>query len=68
MENTARDELMMQAFDDLSQHHQTPESSECDIVPFSPQARQRDSLFENFVDEIDAWARHAIALNGFGDY
>ena len=34
----------------------------------SSASRERDSLFENFVDEIDAWARHAMAANGFGDY
>ena len=28
----------------------------------------RESLFENFVDEIDVWARRALAANGFGDY
>ena len=28
----------------------------------------RESLFENFADEIDAWARQALAANGFGDY
>ena len=22
----------------------------------------------NFVDEIDAWARHSVAANGFGDW
>ena len=27
-----------------------------------------DSLFETFVDDIDAWARQALAANGFGDY
>ena len=31
-------------------------------------ATATDSLFENFVDEIDAWARQALAANGFGDY
>ena len=31
-------------------------------------ATARDSLFETFVDEIDAWARQALAANGFGDY
>lgn len=25
-------------------------------------------LSENFNAEIDAWARHALAANGFGDY
>jgi hypothetical protein len=28
----------------------------------------RESLFEIFVDEIDIWARRALAANGFGDY
>ena len=27
-----------------------------------------ESLFETFVDEIDIWARRALAANGFGDY
>jgi len=27
-----------------------------------------ESLFEIFVDEIDIWARRALAANGFGDY
>jgi hypothetical protein len=29
--------------------------------------RQRDSLAGNFNEEIDAWARMALARNGFGD-
>ena len=28
----------------------------------------RESLFETFADEIDIWARRALAANGFGDY
>ena len=27
-----------------------------------------ESLFENFVDEIDTWSWRALAANGFGDY
>lgn len=27
-----------------------------------------ESLSEKFLEEIDAWARHSLALNGFGDY
>ena len=27
-----------------------------------------ESLFENFVDDIDTWARRALAANGFGDF
>jgi hypothetical protein len=29
---------------------------------------QGDSSWEAFVDEIDTWARRALAANGFGDY
>ena len=27
-----------------------------------------ESPFVSLVDEIEAWARHALASNGFGDY
>jgi hypothetical protein len=27
-----------------------------------------DTAREQFCDEIDAWARHAMTANGFGDY
>ena len=27
-----------------------------------------ESLSEPFIDEIDIWARRALASNGFGDY
>jgi hypothetical protein len=37
-----------------------------EIVEFD--FRHRDSLSENFNDEIEAWARHSLASNGFGDY
>ena len=36
------------------------------IVEFSPE--NRESLSENFLAEIDAWPRHSLASNGFGDY
>jgi hypothetical protein len=39
---------------------------EGEIVEFD--FRHRDSLSENFNDEIEAWARHSLASNGFGDY
>ena len=37
-----------------------------EIVEFCPE--HRESLSENFLAEIDAWARHSLASNGFGDY
>ena len=39
---------------------------DCEIIEFSP--GYSDSLSVNFLDEIDAWARHSLASNGFGDY
>ena len=37
-----------------------------EIVEFSPE--HHESLSLDFLDEIDAWARHSLASNGFGDY
>ena len=42
------------------------EQLDIEIVEFSPE--NRESLSENFLAEIDAWARHSLASNGFGDY
>jgi len=44
------------------------ESEECATVATGRAVVERDSLSENFLDELDAWARHAMARNGFGDY
>ena len=41
---------------------------ECEVIELRPCKDEADSLFGNFVDEIDAWARHALAANGFGGY
>ena len=40
----------------------------CEIVEFTPADINRDAPSEMSFDEIDAWARHALAANGFGDY
>jgi len=39
---------------------------DCDVVEFSPQ--REESLSQNYFEEIEAWARHSVGLNGFGDY
>jgi len=39
---------------------------DCEIIEFSPE--HHESLSENFHEELDAWARHSLASNGFGDY
>lgn len=44
----------------------TNENFNADATPTD--ALEQESLFENFVDEIDVWARRALAANGFGDY
>ena len=40
----------------------------CEIVEFTPGSINRDAQSEMSFDEIDAWARRALAANGFGDY
>ena len=39
---------------------------DCEIIEFG--AESRESLSQNFVEELDAWARHSLASNGFCDY
>ena len=66
MQQAIREDLMTQVLAELASYHH-----ECEIVEFKPDFRDdpgRDSLSEIFHDEIDAWARHALALSGFGDY
>jgi len=41
---------------------------DCEILDFEHRHQARDSLSENFVNEIEAWARHALATNGFADF
>lgn len=40
----------------------------CEIVEFTPGSINRDAQSEVSFDEIDAWARRALAANGFADY
>ena len=39
---------------------------DCEVIDIS--SVPRESLSENFLEEIDAWARHSQTLNGFCDY
>jgi len=50
-------------FDDSSTQNDEPET-----ISEPEDTTVGESLFENFVDEIDTWARRALAANGFGDY
>ena len=38
------------------------------LVEFADASNDDDFSEETFNEEIDAWARHALAANGFGDY
>jgi len=40
----------------------------CEIVEVTPGSINREVQSEISFDEIDAWARRALAANGFGDY
>ena len=53
-------------FDDPSDLAADPGGADTSTAPGATPARE--SLFETFVDEIDIWARRALAANGFGDY
>jgi hypothetical protein len=63
MENLAQD---LEPEIDTESSHVAQQKLE--IVQSRTLSRDRDSLSENFNNEIEAWARHAIASNGFGDY
>ena len=39
---------------------------ECDFVSIGPEGRE--SLSENFISELETWARRCLASNGFGDF
>ena len=63
MGNTARNTLANPVADQRS-----PKRTRCEVVEFTFATPERDSLSENFINELDAWARQALASNGFGDY
>ncbi|TNF88186.1 MAG: hypothetical protein JSU67_11010 [Gammaproteobacteria bacterium] len=63
MQNSLTNEQVLEVIEDLTTHDE-----ECEIVPLRPEQYVRESLSENFINEIEAWARHALAANGFGDY
>ena len=61
-------------FTDIENDHET--FVDCDVVEFKPvngeagisKIEPRESLSENFLEEIEQWARHSKGLNGFCDY
>jgi hypothetical protein len=63
MEYALYDEQALYALDNLPAVH-----DEYEVMPVSPEQIERESLSENFMSELEGWARHALAANGFGDY
>jgi len=55
------------AFPEISKFdYASVETGEAETIAEPYSSAVRESLSENFVDEIDAWARRALAANGFG--
>ena len=63
MENLAIDHRLMEAVEAVDDSFEDAE-----VVEFDRDFFQRDSLSENFINEIEGWARHALAANGFSDF
>jgi hypothetical protein len=63
MEYALYDERVLQDLDNLPVIH-----DQYEVVPISPELIERESLSENFMSELEGWARHALGANGFGDY
>ncbi len=63
MENLAIDHRLMEAVEAVDGEYEDAE-----VVEFDRDFFQRDSLSENFINEIEGWARHALAANGFSDF
>jgi hypothetical protein len=63
MQNSLENDSVLRAIEDLVTHN-----DQCVIVALRPEQYVRESLSENLIDELEAWARHALSANGFGDY
>jgi len=42
--------------------------TDCEAILFTPGIYNRDARLELPCEEVDTWARRALAANGFGDY
>jgi hypothetical protein len=42
--------------------------TDAEIIEFTPASNNRETHPEMPADEIETWARRALAANGFGDY
>jgi len=62
------DNLALSLEPGIDSENDEAEQLELTVVPNQTQIHDRDSLSEIFNSELEAWARHAMASNGFGDY
>ena len=42
--------------------------TDCETILFTPAINNSDARLELPCEEVDTWARRALAANGFGDY
>jgi hypothetical protein len=66
MNQAARIEHYPETDPPAAQTHQ--QASACDVFELNTEKSHGESLSEAFCEEIDRWARRALAANGFGDY
>jgi hypothetical protein len=52
----------------VPQHQDIGVREQGSVVEIRRSNNARESLSENFNNELEAWARHSLARNGFGDY
>ena len=68
MSNLAKDMNIEDTGPVIEQEQTTTLQQKATVVEIRSHDRDRDSLSERFNSELDAWARHCLAANGFGDY
>jgi hypothetical protein len=68
MSNLAKDMNIEDTGPVIEQEQTTTLQQKATVVEIRSHDRDRDSLWERFNSELDAWARHCLAANGFGDY
>jgi hypothetical protein len=66
MSNLAKDINIEDTGPVIEQEQTTTVQQKATLVEIRSQ--DQDSLSESFNSELDAWARHCLAANGFGDY
>jgi hypothetical protein len=68
MSNLAKDMNIEDTGLVIEQEQTTTLQQKATVVEIRSHDRDRDSLSERCNSELDAWARHCLAANGFGDY